>query len=174
MLAICHLPCLTLHSLLSPLTTCRVPPAFCHFPLPTRRHCLQRTNVVMLKLLAISRNAMVPAPLWCFNVFIYIHSHQTLAKRHCCQPTAAPASRSCLARLPASTHQSTCIYLHYVWPRTYPPPTPYLLLLLQVVFCGIALFNETVTIIQGIGYCISLLFFLIYNYLQLKDAGHCR
>lgn len=43
----------------------------------------------------------------------------------------------------------------------------------QVVFCGIMLFEERVSHIQTVGYLISLGFFIVYNYLQLKDAGHC-
>lgn len=44
----------------------------------------------------------------------------------------------------------------------------------MVVFSGIMLFDESVSSIQAVGYFISLTFFVIYNYLQLKDAGHCR
>jgi hypothetical protein len=43
----------------------------------------------------------------------------------------------------------------------------------QVVFCGIMLFQESVSAVQAVGYSISLFFFVLYNYLQLKDAGHC-
>ncbi|KAL1526538.1 hypothetical protein AB1Y20_015247 [Prymnesium parvum] len=43
----------------------------------------------------------------------------------------------------------------------------------MVVFCGIVFFEESVSLIQAGGYLVSLLFFVIYNYLQLKDAGHC-
>jgi len=43
----------------------------------------------------------------------------------------------------------------------------------MVVFCGIMLFQESVSAVQAVGYSISLFFFVLYNYLQLKDAGHC-
>ena len=42
-----------------------------------------------------------------------------------------------------------------------------------VVVSGIVLFHETVSRVQAVGYFISLSFFVLYNYLQLREAGQC-
>jgi hypothetical protein len=126
---------------------------------------IQRTNVVMLKLLAIARNAaVVCSGILLFQVsrWQWAEAPTTLLRTPFLLHTRPPSTFTLLLHPPQASSSSCTLTLHAA-----PHEVPSFRLPLYPCRCRCRSYlQDRVTPIQFLGYAITLFFFVLYNVFQ--------